>query len=115
MITTTHSLDEQVGQIRGFLERYFCQYEDSSPSSEQRKLALHKLNSDLFVLGPLLPDNENPMTYEDLRLRFIGTIFDPVHETDIAVQEVKSEFYSYLDATAYSQCATGNPASTQAP
>ncbi len=98
MATTIQTLDEKVIQTREFLEGDFCEYENSPDNPEQRKIALHKLNTALFVLGPLLPNNTDLISYEDLRLKFIGTLFDPLHQTDPAVQEVKAEFYSYLDA-----------------
>jgi len=109
----TGTLADQVQETRGFIEAEFDLYEKSPTNVEQRRLALHKLNSALFVCGGLLTGNKDYQTYEDLRLKFIGTLFDPLHQSDSAVQEVKAEFYEYLDATAY--CTTGNPATSQAP
>lgn len=106
--------DPKVRKIRGYLENYFRDY-ISSQDTEKRYIALHKLNTDLFICEDLLAQDSDIMIYEDLRLRFIGTLFDPLYQTDPAVQEAKAEFYDYLEATSHYQCSTGNPACTQAP
>jgi hypothetical protein len=102
----TYSINDQVliYGIEPLFRRFF-----NEADTERRRIALHALEADLFMLAPILfpvnsndPDSRkvqlaNTRILDEPRIRFMGIIFDPQYENDPAVRAVRESYLTGLD------------------